>query len=200
MALENPDGLCSISIEVAAVPTVKLIAVKKKISRGAAELIAVKKIGRGSLQSSSAEKNEICIRHIFSSKSPFELPPFSSHPNPFAVFGRRLKRCSSPRRSSLPPPLPPLRTHQQLSQYTKFGGPAPHRPVEDLAFAVARFIQKGGSFINYYMAPQLLKWILSQLKICLHSPVSCFLWPTIRYEVLESYEEVTGRRWMFNWI
>ncbi|RWW59556.1 hypothetical protein BHE74_00033564, partial [Ensete ventricosum] len=27
----------------------------------------------------------------------------------------------------------------------------PHRPVEDLAFAVARFIQKGGSFVNYYM-------------------------------------------------
>ena len=36
-------------------------------------------------------------------------------------------------------------------RYTKFGGPAPHRPVEDLAFAVARFIQKGGSFINYYL-------------------------------------------------
>jgi len=27
----------------------------------------------------------------------------------------------------------------------------PHRPVEDMAFAVARFIQKGGSFVNYYM-------------------------------------------------
>ncbi|MBA0832406.1 hypothetical protein Goarm_016798 [Gossypium armourianum] len=32
-----------------------------------------------------------------------------------------------------------------------FGGPLHHRPAEDLAFAVARFIQKGGSFVNYYM-------------------------------------------------
>jgi hypothetical protein len=30
----------------------------------------------------------------------------------------------------------------------------PHRPVEDLAFAVARFIQKGGSFVNYYMVSE----------------------------------------------
>ncbi|KAG0486826.1 hypothetical protein HPP92_008921 [Vanilla planifolia] len=35
--------------------------------------------------------------------------------------------------------------------FTGFGGPVPHRPVEDLAFAVAKFIQKGGSFVNYYM-------------------------------------------------
>ncbi|KAG4947999.1 hypothetical protein JHK86_041238 [Glycine max] len=35
--------------------------------------------------------------------------------------------------------------------FTEFGGPVPHRPAEDLAFSVARFIQKGGSFINYYM-------------------------------------------------
>lgn len=36
-------------------------------------------------------------------------------------------------------------------RYTEFGEPNPHRPVEDLAFAVARFIQSGGSFFNYYM-------------------------------------------------
>ncbi|KAF2322850.1 hypothetical protein GH714_031363 [Hevea brasiliensis] len=30
-------------------------------------------------------------------------------------------------------------------------GPNHQRPVEDLAFAVARFLQKGGSFVNYYM-------------------------------------------------
>ncbi|KAG4961491.1 hypothetical protein JHK87_038124 [Glycine soja] len=36
-------------------------------------------------------------------------------------------------------------------KFTEFGGPVPHRPAEDLAFSVARFIQKGGSFINYYM-------------------------------------------------
>ncbi|KAG2726457.1 hypothetical protein I3760_01G114000 [Carya illinoinensis] len=36
--------------------------------------------------------------------------------------------------------------------YTKWGGRLPHRPAEDLAFAVARFFQRGGSFQNYYMA------------------------------------------------
>ncbi|XP_024986388.1 beta-galactosidase 9 isoform X1 [Cynara cardunculus var. scolymus] len=35
--------------------------------------------------------------------------------------------------------------------YTSWGGRLPHRPVEDLAFAVARFYQRGGSFQNYYM-------------------------------------------------
>lgn len=36
-------------------------------------------------------------------------------------------------------------------RFTEFGGTIPKRPVEDLAFGVARFIQKGGSYINYYM-------------------------------------------------
>uniref|UniRef100_A0A2P2L5L1 beta-galactosidase n=1 Tax=Rhizophora mucronata TaxID=61149 RepID=A0A2P2L5L1_RHIMU len=35
--------------------------------------------------------------------------------------------------------------------YTSWGGRLPHRPVEDLAFAVARFFERGGSFQNYYM-------------------------------------------------
>ncbi|XP_021749279.1 beta-galactosidase 9-like [Chenopodium quinoa] len=35
--------------------------------------------------------------------------------------------------------------------YTKWGGSVPHRPVQDLAFAVARFFQRGGSLQNYYM-------------------------------------------------
>uniref|UniRef100_A0A6N2N6L2 Beta-galactosidase n=1 Tax=Salix viminalis TaxID=40686 RepID=A0A6N2N6L2_SALVM len=35
--------------------------------------------------------------------------------------------------------------------FTEFGGPIHQRPVQDLAFAVAKFIQKGGSFVNYYM-------------------------------------------------
>ena len=38
-----------------------------------------------------------------------------------------------------------------FSRYTEFGGASPHRPVEDLAFAVALFFVKGGSFVNYYM-------------------------------------------------
>ncbi|KAL0360640.1 UNVERIFIED_CONTAM: Beta-galactosidase 3 [Sesamum radiatum] len=38
-----------------------------------------------------------------------------------------------------------------INAFSEFGGPILQRPVQDLAFAVARFIQKGGSFINYYM-------------------------------------------------
>ncbi|KAH7848361.1 hypothetical protein Vadar_001912 [Vaccinium darrowii] len=37
----------------------------------------------------------------------------------------------------------------KLQNLLEFGGPIQQRPVEDLAFAVARFIQKGGSFVNY---------------------------------------------------
>ncbi|KAF2288798.1 hypothetical protein GH714_014248 [Hevea brasiliensis] len=35
--------------------------------------------------------------------------------------------------------------------FLSFGGAIPYRPVEDLAFAVARFYQLGGTFQNYYM-------------------------------------------------
>lgn len=37
------------------------------------------------------------------------------------------------------------------SRFTEFGSAVPTRPAEDLVFSVARFIQSGGSFINYYM-------------------------------------------------
>ena len=40
-------------------------------------------------------------------------------------------------------------------RFTKFGGPVPYRPAEDMAFAVAKFIQKGGSYVNYYMVTLL---------------------------------------------
>ncbi|CAA7402940.1 unnamed protein product [Spirodela intermedia] len=46
---------------------------------------------------------------------------------------------------------PTMWTEAWSGWFTAFGSPVPHRPVEDLAFAVARFIQKGGSFVNYYM-------------------------------------------------
>ncbi|RVW15372.1 hypothetical protein CK203_082634 [Vitis vinifera] len=36
-------------------------------------------------------------------------------------------------------------------QFASWGGRTPKRPVEDIAFAVARFFQRGGSFHNYYM-------------------------------------------------
>ncbi|XP_058073893.1 beta-galactosidase-like [Magnolia sinica] len=46
---------------------------------------------------------------------------------------------------------PKMWTEAWTGWFTGFGGPVPHRPVEDMAFSVAKFIQKGGSFINYYM-------------------------------------------------
>uniref|UniRef100_A0ACD5Z5X0 Uncharacterized protein n=1 Tax=Avena sativa TaxID=4498 RepID=A0ACD5Z5X0_AVESA len=46
---------------------------------------------------------------------------------------------------------PAMWTEAWTGWFTSFGGAVPHRPVEDMAFAVARFIQKGGSFVNYYM-------------------------------------------------
>ncbi|KAJ7978317.1 Beta-galactosidase [Quillaja saponaria] len=49
------------------------------------------------------------------------------------------------------PYKPTLWTEAWTGWFTEFGGPIHERPVEDLAFAVARFIQKGGSFVNYYM-------------------------------------------------
>ncbi|OAY79038.1 Beta-galactosidase 2 [Ananas comosus] len=49
------------------------------------------------------------------------------------------------------PYKPTMWTEAWTAWYTGFGIPVPHRPVEDLAFSVAKFIQKGGSFVNYYM-------------------------------------------------
>ncbi|GLT39194.1 hypothetical protein SLA2020_134000 [Shorea laevis] len=49
------------------------------------------------------------------------------------------------------PYKPTIWTETWSGWFTEFGGPIHQRPVEDLAFAVARFIQNGGSFVNYYM-------------------------------------------------
>uniref|UniRef100_A0A166ENF5 beta-galactosidase n=1 Tax=Daucus carota subsp. sativus TaxID=79200 RepID=A0A166ENF5_DAUCS len=46
---------------------------------------------------------------------------------------------------------PKMWTENWTGWFTNFGGAVPYRPAEDLAFSVARFILKGGSFINYYM-------------------------------------------------
>jgi len=35
--------------------------------------------------------------------------------------------------------------------FQNWGSPKPHRPVQDVAFAVARWIARGGSHMNYYM-------------------------------------------------
>nr|GMD86500.1 pyrophosphate-energized vacuolar membrane proton pump-like [Ipomoea batatas] len=46
---------------------------------------------------------------------------------------------------------PKMWTEAWIAWFTEFGGPVPYRPAEDLAYSVAKFIMKGGSFINYYM-------------------------------------------------
>ncbi|GMH04075.1 hypothetical protein Nepgr_005914 [Nepenthes gracilis] len=46
---------------------------------------------------------------------------------------------------------PKMWTENWTGWYTKFGGAVPYRPAEDVAFSVLRFIQNGGSFVNYYM-------------------------------------------------
>ncbi|XP_028774228.1 beta-galactosidase-like [Neltuma alba] len=46
---------------------------------------------------------------------------------------------------------PKMWTENWTGWYTEFGGATPLRPAEDLALSVARFIQNGGSFVNYYM-------------------------------------------------
>ncbi|KAK8582171.1 hypothetical protein V6N13_145151 [Hibiscus sabdariffa] len=46
---------------------------------------------------------------------------------------------------------PKMWTENWSGWFLSFGGAVPHRPAEDLAFAVARFYQRGGTFQNYYM-------------------------------------------------
>ncbi|KAL3747316.1 hypothetical protein ACJRO7_016147 [Eucalyptus globulus] len=46
---------------------------------------------------------------------------------------------------------PKMWTEVWTGWFTGFGGAVLHRPAEDLAFAVTRFIQNRGSFFNYYM-------------------------------------------------
>ncbi|XWS72179.1 hypothetical protein CRYUN_Cryun02cG0017900 [Craigia yunnanensis] len=46
---------------------------------------------------------------------------------------------------------PKMWTENWTGWYTEFGGAVPTRPTEDIAFSVARFIQNGGLFVNYYM-------------------------------------------------
>ncbi|KAL4380007.1 hypothetical protein GQ457_02G010140 [Hibiscus cannabinus] len=49
------------------------------------------------------------------------------------------------------PNKPKIWTENWPGWFKIFGGTHPHRPVEDVAFSVARFFQKGGSVQNYYM-------------------------------------------------
>ncbi|KAI3822853.1 hypothetical protein L1987_10452 [Smallanthus sonchifolius] len=46
---------------------------------------------------------------------------------------------------------PTMWTENWTGWFLSFGGAVPYRPVEDIAYAVARFYQRGGTFQNYYM-------------------------------------------------
>ncbi|KAK7380656.1 hypothetical protein VNO78_33171 [Psophocarpus tetragonolobus] len=46
---------------------------------------------------------------------------------------------------------PKMWTENWTGWFKNWGGPLPHRTAEDVAFAVARFYQLGGTFQNYYM-------------------------------------------------
>ncbi|CAN1276223.1 Beta-galactosidase 3 [Linum perenne] len=58
--------------------------------------------------------------------------------------------CDSFQPSS--PNKPKIWTENWTGWFQSYGQPIPHRPVQDIAFSVARFFQKGGSVVNYYMA------------------------------------------------
>ncbi|MCO5561332.1 hypothetical protein L7F22_014953 [Adiantum nelumboides] len=49
------------------------------------------------------------------------------------------------------PKKPKMWTENWTGWFLSFGGAQPHRPAEDVAFAVARFFQTGGTLQNYYM-------------------------------------------------
>ncbi|KAG8634453.1 beta-galactosidase 8 [Manihot esculenta] len=49
------------------------------------------------------------------------------------------------------PSKPKIWTENYSGWFLSFGYAVPYRPVEDLAFAVARFFEYGGTFQNYYM-------------------------------------------------
>lgn len=60
-----------------------------------------------------------------------------------------------------------------MYRFLGFGNPIPFRPVEDLAFAVARFFETGGTFQNYYMVSytdslSLLTLVLTLIGKCKH--------------------------------
>ncbi|KAF2547532.1 hypothetical protein F2Q70_00021476 [Brassica cretica] len=46
---------------------------------------------------------------------------------------------------------PKMWTENWTGWYQNWGGKNPHRTTEDVAFSVARFFQRGGTFQNYYM-------------------------------------------------
>ncbi|KAK6922654.1 D-galactoside/L-rhamnose binding SUEL lectin domain [Dillenia turbinata] len=106
------------------------------------------------------------------------------------------------------PYKPTIWTEAWSGWFTEFGGPIHQRPVQDLAFAVAKFIQKGGSFVNYYM--ELHKAIkLCELALVSADPIVSSLGPFQQAHVysaesgecaafLSNYDTKSTSRVMFN--
>ncbi|KAG5243508.1 beta-galactosidase [Salix suchowensis] len=72
----------------------------------------------------------------------------------FVLYGLQIDTCNGFYCENFKPNKdykPKIWTEAWTGWYTEFGGAVPHRPAEDMAFSVARFIQSGGSYINYYM-------------------------------------------------
>ncbi|KAJ2548187.1 Beta-galactosidase-1-like protein, partial [Coemansia sp. RSA 1933] len=49
------------------------------------------------------------------------------------------------------PDMPDMWTEMWPAWFQRWGEAAPHRPIEDVAYAVAKWFAHGGTFVNYYM-------------------------------------------------
>ncbi|OIW02452.1 hypothetical protein TanjilG_05045 [Lupinus angustifolius] len=61
------------------------------------------------------------------------------------------KRCGKTFQGPNSPNKPSLWTENWTSFYQAFGDEPPHRSAEDIAYNVALFVAKNGSYVNYYM-------------------------------------------------
>ncbi|KAK4361057.1 hypothetical protein RND71_020009 [Anisodus tanguticus] len=92
-------------------------------------------------QADAPDSVTLACYKIQASQDPFELPADINTCNGF--YCDRFTPNS--------PSKPKMWTENYVGWFLAFGYPVPYRPVEDLAFAVARFFETGGTFQNYYM-------------------------------------------------
>ncbi|CAL0317944.1 unnamed protein product [Lupinus luteus] len=76
---------------------------------------------------------------------------FRTDNEPFKINTCNGKRCGRTFKGPNSPNKPSLWTEDWTSFYQAFGEEPPHRSVEDIAFHVALFVAKNGSYVNYYM-------------------------------------------------
>nr|XP_017217998.1 PREDICTED: beta-galactosidase 13-like [Daucus carota subsp. sativus] len=61
------------------------------------------------------------------------------------------RHCADTFKGTNGPNKPLMWTENWTAQYRAFGDPPSQRSAEDIAFSVANFFARGGSFVNYYM-------------------------------------------------